>query len=125
MNTSPRVLGCLLLLVGATAAELATVVTKADLDPAVGAEWVAGKTSAISAERMREGPSHLNVGTVIARSGSLSVLKPDAAYPGDPGDDSHWLAAKRVEGSTVVATADAGNYATWVLPPGTTTRALR
>ena len=159
MNTCLRLLGCLLLLVGAPAAELATGITKADLDPAASAEWVGGKTIAIGPERLREGPSHLiwtsdgeagwsglefgdtkqpgsrhlrlgfthpiGVGTVVARGGSLSVLKPDAAYPGDPGDDSLWLAAQRVEGSAVVTTADAGAFATWVLPPGTTTRALR
>ena len=141
------------------AAEIATTLTKADLDPAATAEWVAGKTGPIGPDRLHDGPAwlvwtsdgeagwsgvefgdtkqpglrHLRlgftkpvaVGTVIARGDSLSVLKADAAYPGDLGNEAQWIPAARVEGAAVVATADAGAFATWVLPPGTMTRALR
>src|SRR5690242_314651 len=113
----------------APAAELATPLVRADLDPAAFSEWVDGKAAAIGADRLRDGPAgvvwtrdsqpdwiggtfgdsrkagirhlrigfakELRVGTVIACGGALSVLKPGVAYPGDPGDDSQWLAAQR------------------------------
>ncbi|MBA3936287.1 MAG: hypothetical protein H0X38_02410 [Planctomycetes bacterium] len=67
----------------------------------------------------------LGVGTVVACAGGLSVLKPGAAYPGDPGDDSQWLVAERQSGSALSTAAEIKDYAIWVLPPGTVTRALR
>ena len=81
----------------------------------------------------KAGPRHLRlgftsaiaVGTVIARAGSLSVLKAGAAYPGDPGDEAQWLPAQRASAAGLVTTAERAEYAAWVLPPGTTTRALR
>lgn len=81
------------------------------------------------------GPRHLRigftapvaVGSVLARGGgSLSVLKPGAAYPGDLGKESDWVAAERVvEGQVSHAEAGREDYALWVLPPHTQTRALR
>ncbi|NNJ26684.1 hypothetical protein LzC2_27740 [Planctomycetes bacterium LzC2] len=70
------------------------------------------------------------VGAVLARGGGrLSVLKPDANYPGDLADESLWLPAERLSpGSEIsVGTIEATkeDYAWWALPPGTTTRALR
>ena len=67
------------------------------------------------------------VGSVfVSGGGSLSVLKAGAAYPGDLKDDSQWIAAERlVNGETSHAEVAEGNYALWVLPPGTQTRALR
>jgi hypothetical protein len=63
------------------------------------------------------------VGTVLARAGGrLSVLKPDAPYPGDLGDDSQWIAAERL-GSRPAA--DQEDLALWSLPPAVKTRALR
>ncbi|MBS3764543.1 MAG: hypothetical protein KGZ25_14690, partial [Planctomycetes bacterium] len=57
------------------------------------------------------------VGTVFARGGGqLSVLKPEAPYPGDPGQENHWQKATRVH---------EGEYSLWILPPNTATRALR
>ncbi len=69
----------------------------------------------------------ITVGSVLVRGGGvLSVLKPDAAYPGNMADDSHWLAAERlVEGAVSRKAVDNEGYALWVLPPGTKTRALR
>lgn len=67
------------------------------------------------------------VGSVfVSGGGSLSVLKAGAKYPGDLKDDSQWIAAERLmNGETSCAEVAEGNYALWVLPPGTQTRALR
>ena len=69
----------------------------------------------------------IEIGSVLARGGgSLSVLKPDASYPGALNDDSQWLPAQRlVEGKPSRAEASFEQYALWTLPPGTQTRALR
>lgn len=69
----------------------------------------------------------LAVGSVLVRAGGrLSVLKPGAAYPGNLADDAQWIPAVRLAGREVTR-KEAGReeYALWVLPPGTTTRALR
>ncbi|MFW5923190.1 MAG: hypothetical protein ACOCSQ_02275, partial [Planctomycetota bacterium] len=59
----------------------------------------------------------VTMGTVFARGGGqLSVLKPDASYPGDINDDDDWVKAQRIH---------EGEYSLWVLPPGTKTRAMR
>ncbi len=80
------------------------------------------------------------VGTVLVRGGGqLSVLRPDAAYPGNLADETQWLPAQRLvspgNGQPVAPDSaaaepasvevDAGSYALWILPPGTRTRALR
>lgn len=67
------------------------------------------------------------VGSVlVSGGGSLSVLKAAASYPGDLADDSQWLPAERlVDGAITQGEVLEGNYGLWVLPPGTTTRALR
>ena len=67
------------------------------------------------------------VGSIlVGGGGSLSVLKSDAAYPGDLADDSQWLPAKRlVNGAETNEEVAEGAYGLWVLPPGTSTRALR
>ncbi|MCX7008593.1 MAG: hypothetical protein NTY53_15300 [Kiritimatiellaeota bacterium] len=81
------------------------------------------------------GPRHLRigfnapvaVGSVLVRGGGwLSVLKPDAPGRGNLADDSLWLPAERLR-SREVSHAEAGHddFALWVLPPGTQTRALR
>jgi DNA-binding beta-propeller fold protein YncE len=81
------------------------------------------------------GPRHLRigfrtpvpVGTVLVRgSGQLSVLRAGAAYPGNMADDSQWIPAQHVLDRQVsTAPVDLDNYAVWILPPGTQTRALR
>ncbi|EMI55826.1 NHL repeat-containing protein [Rhodopirellula sallentina] len=81
------------------------------------------------------GPRHLRIGftqavpvgsVLVGGGGSLSVLKPDAEYPGDLADDSQWISAQRlVDVSVSDAEVQAGDYGLWVLPPGTVTRALR
>jgi hypothetical protein len=67
------------------------------------------------------------VGSVLARGGGkLSVLKPEAAYPGNPNDDSQWIPAERLKDGRVCADeAGADDDALWVLPSVVTTRALR
>jgi hypothetical protein len=69
----------------------------------------------------------VTVGSVLVRGGgALSVLKTEASYPGQLGNDAQWIAAERLAGSAV-SRKEAGNedYALWILPPGTKTRALR
>ena len=83
----------------------------------------------------KTGPRHMRIGwksaiplgTVLARGGGqVSVLKPDAAYPGDLKDESQWCPAQRLKNGKVCRD-EAGNedYAIWVLPPKTSTRAIR
>ena len=81
------------------------------------------------------GPRHLrigfkapvHVGSVIVRGGGLlSVLRENAAYPGDPARDSDWTPAERISNGQVThAEADRDEIVVWTLPPGTNTRALR
>lgn len=81
------------------------------------------------------GPRHLRigftapvaVGSVLVRAGGrLSVLKPDASGRGDLADEAQWLPAERLRGREVSrAEAEHDDFALWVLPPNTKTRALR
>ena len=81
------------------------------------------------------GARHLRIGftqsipvgsVLVGGGGSLSVLKPGAKYPGDLADDSQWLPALRlVNGAESNAEVASGHYGLWVLPTGTSTRALR
>lgn len=135
----------------AQAANLQTPLLPTDLDPKATTQWVDGMESAdvaIPPDRnpgwlvwtqkpntghngVRYGVSknrgirHLRigftkpiaVGTIITRGeGELSVLRDTAAYPGAIADDAQWLPAQRTRTAEV---------SVWVLPPGTTTRALR
>ncbi|MFO0929476.1 MAG: hypothetical protein U0736_21015 [Gemmataceae bacterium] len=67
------------------------------------------------------------VGSVLVRGGgTLSVLKADAAYPGNLADDTQWVTAERLVSRQVTRReVDREGYAVWVLPAGTRTRALR
>ncbi|HWE04659.1 MAG TPA: hypothetical protein VG326_19795 [Tepidisphaeraceae bacterium] len=72
--------------------------------------------------------SAIPVGSVLVKSGgSLSVLKANAAYPGDLADESIWIPATRLVDARPGAeeVSARGEFAVWVLPPGTVTRALR
>ena len=54
------------------------------------------------------------------------MLKPTAAYPGNVADDSQWIAAERIaSGRVTTDELKKHEYAVWVLPPHTSTRALR
>jgi hypothetical protein len=69
----------------------------------------------------------LEIGAVLVRGGGqLSVLRPEAAYPGNLGDDAQWIPAVRIKGRQVGgAEVQYEEYAIWLLPPRTATRALR
>jgi hypothetical protein len=71
--------------------------------------------------------SPVEIGSVLVHGdGQLSVLKPDAPYPGKLDDDSQWIPAQRIKKGKVVGDEAAPEeLAIWVLPPGTSTRALR
>lgn len=71
--------------------------------------------------------SPIAVGSVlVAGQGTLSVLKPDAAYPGDMSDDSQWISAQRMAHRSIVSDGgEPGAELLWVLPTVVTTRALR
>jgi hypothetical protein len=66
-------------------------------------------------------------GAVVVRGGGvLSVLREGAEYPGKLDEDSQWIPAERIE-RTACGHDEAGpeDFAVWILPPGTKTRALR
>jgi hypothetical protein len=81
------------------------------------------------------GRRHLRIGfnsarpvqTIIAQGGGrVSVLKPGATYPGNLDNEADWTPAERLVGASVTTNeVTRYNYAIWVLPPGTTTRAVR
>lgn len=65
------------------------------------------------------------VGTILAAGENVSVLRHGAPYPGNLADDAQWLPAQRLGRDGLTGSAEPGECATWVLPPGTTTRAVR
>lgn len=67
------------------------------------------------------------IGSILTRGGDqISVLRPDAPYPGNIADESQWIPAQRiVNGQVSIAEADKDHYALWVLPSVTRTRAVR
>ncbi len=86
-------------------------------------------------EDLQAGMRHLRIGFIkpvaigsvlVSGGGTLSVLKTSSAYPGDLSDDSQWQPAERlINGAASHTEVPAGDYALWLLPPGTETRALR
>jgi DNA-binding beta-propeller fold protein YncE len=86
-------------------------------------------------ESTTPGPRHLRVGfktplavgsVLVYGGGRLSVLKPDAAYPGNLASEADWLPAQRIKNDAVSQDeVSAEELAIWVFPPGTKTRALR
>ncbi len=83
----------------------------------------------------RSGPRRLRlawktpvrVGSVLARGGGqLSALKPTAGSPDRLDQEDDWTPAQRIkDGKLSRDEATREEYALWVLPPGTVTRALR
>ena len=67
------------------------------------------------------------VGSVLVRGGGqVSALRSNVPYPGTIIDDKQWIAAQRLRGGRVSEDEVGGDdYAVWVFPPGTITRALR
>ena len=69
----------------------------------------------------------LPVGAVLVRGGGrMSVLKAGIAYPGRCAEEADWVPAQRLK-KDIISSEEAGleEYALWLLPPGTETRALR
>lgn len=105
---------------------LAVVWTSSSAPSFRGVKYGEGRSSGV--RHLRIGfTSDVAIGSALVRGGGkLSVLKPGAKYPGDVGDDSQWLPAERlVEGQASDAEVDNESYGLWVLPPGTTSRAVR
>lgn len=134
---------------------MATPVKPDNLDAAAFAEWVDGKESRIEGgqDRVPEnviwtskgkvgagvfifgdsktpGPRHLRIGfkkaiplgsVLTMDGGSLSALKSGAKYPGDPANEGDWVAGQKIGAKS----PGLNQYALWVFPPGTETRALR
>ncbi|MBP5234128.1 MAG: hypothetical protein J6333_12075 [Planctomycetes bacterium] len=81
------------------------------------------------------GPRHLRyafkeaipVGSVFFTGGHnrVSVLKEDAAYPGDMSKESDWIPAEALRRDGKTTTEEQEGYVVWVLPPNTRTRAIR
>ncbi len=67
-------------------------------------------------------------GSVLVKGGGqLSVLKPGSAYPGNLANEADWLPAQRLTDNQISGdeVRSRSEFALWVLPPGTSTRALR
>ena len=87
-----------------------------------------GANLELGARQLRLGFSQpVAVGSVwVSGGGALSVLRPDAPYPGNLADESQWIPAERLlNGGVSRAEVPHNSYAVWSLPPGTLTRALR
>ncbi len=71
--------------------------------------------------------SAISVGTILTRGDiTVSVLRASAAYPGVLANDTQWISAFRLKGRRQTALQpQQEEYALWVLPPGTTSRAVR
>ncbi len=67
------------------------------------------------------------VGSILTVGNSrVSVLKSGVSGLGDPGDESQWVAAERLDGRQVTTEQPTGDAIVWwVLPPDTRTRAIR
>jgi hypothetical protein len=86
-------------------------------------------------ESKNSGPRHLRLGwnppvtvgsALVRGGGQLSVLKATASYPGRLDNEVDWLPAQRLkDGQLSRDEVTKEEYAIWILPPGTTTRALR
>jgi hypothetical protein len=87
-----------------------------------------GEGRAVGVRYLRIGfTESVTVGSVLVRGGgSICVLKPEAAYPGDLADDSQWIVAERLlDGKPSRKEVGQEDYAFWILPAETQTRALR
>lgn len=71
--------------------------------------------------------SEVAIGTIIADGGGRpSVLKSGVAYPGNLNNDADWLPAKRIVGGQISdKESSKAEFALWVFPAGTKSRAIR
>ncbi|HEY0549962.1 MAG TPA: hypothetical protein VGF13_10200, partial [Verrucomicrobiae bacterium] len=94
-------------------------------------EWAGvnfGDSKNAGARHLRIGwKTALPIGTVLTRGNvTVSVLKPDAKYPGHPGNDADWIPAQRLkQGAVTRDEPGREEYALWVLPAVASTRAVR
>ena len=94
-------------------------------------EWAGvnfGSSKNAGARHLRIGwKTELAVGTVLVRGNvSVSVLKPGVKYPGDAGRDDDWIPAERLKlGVGTREEPGREEYALWILPAVTGTRAVR
>ena len=87
-----------------------------------------GVSNKMGSRHLRIGFYHfISVGSIIAEGGGkVSVLKPNAPYPGDLNDESQWIPAQRlVNGQLSNKELNRTQCTVWVLPSGTNTRAIR
>ncbi len=86
-------------------------------------------------ESQKPGIRHLRIGfnapvaagaIMVRGGGKVSVLKADAAYPGNLADDSQWISAERIKDAKL-SSEEVGQsgYALWTLPRVVQTRAIR
>ncbi|MEI9897025.1 MAG: hypothetical protein WDN28_24985 [Chthoniobacter sp.] len=85
--------------------------------------------------RTHPGPRYLRAGwksavpcgaVLVRGGGELSVLREGAEYPGKLEDDAQWIPATRIAlGAIGRKEVGPEDFAVWILPPGTKTRALR
>ncbi len=91
-----------------------------------GIKFGAGRETGLRHLRIGFGKEIALGSVLVSGGGTLSVLKASSAYPGDLNDDSQWQPAERlVNGAASHAEVLSGDYALWLLPPGTQARALR
>ncbi len=87
-----------------------------------------GDTKQPGARHLRIGfKSPVTLGAVLVRGGGrLSVLRPAAPYPGNMADEKQWAPAQRLKAGRI-SEDEVGReeFAVWILPPKTSTRALR
>jgi len=69
----------------------------------------------------------VRVGSILVCGGGVvSVLKPDAKYPGNMTKEDEWIPAKRIKAGKVSGTESSReDCVVWVLPKSVTTRAVR
>ncbi len=94
-----------------------------------------GNSGLAFGDSKQPGPRHLRVGfhdpavvgTLMTRGGGRpSILKPGVDYPGDLNNEDHWLGGQRLQnGKLTGEETDREEFALWVFPAGTKTRALR
>jgi len=91
--------------------------------------YMFGKSRKLGVRHLRLGFTRvLPMGAIVAAGNvRVSVLKAESPYPGDPADESQWIAAQRVGEGRVTGeeTTDPDCCTLWTLPPGTQSRALR
>ena len=87
-----------------------------------------GASKNLGARYLRFGFHHaIPIGSIMAQGGGRpSALKVGATYPGDLNDETEWIPAQRmVDGQPTDKEIGRNDYAIWVFPPGTNTRAIR